>query len=118
LIAGAVGAALALVALYDATRLPEILEKAALCGEHLLQHRSESPQGLRAWKNCGEEMLVGFSHGAAGIAYALLKLYQATGQNSFREAAVEAEAYETSVFSPQVSNWPDFRTPRTEQGGK
>ncbi len=117
LISGAAGAALALLALYRAARLPEALDKAVLCGEHLLQHRSASRQGPRAWKTLGkEEMVTGFSHGAAGIAYALLKLYEATGESSFREAAVEAEAYETSVFQPEVSNWPDFRVPRTEKG--
>ena len=92
LLSGAAGAALALLALYRATQLPEALEKAVLCGEHLLQHRSASQQGPRAWKTISEEMLTGFSHGAAGIAYALLKLYEATGENSFREAALEAEA--------------------------
>jgi lantibiotic modifying enzyme len=110
------GAALALLALYRATRLPEALDKAALCGEHLLQHRSASRQGPRAWKTLGEEMLTGFSHGAAEIAYALLKLYEATGERSFREAALEAEAFESSVFLPEVSNWPDFRFPPTEHG--
>ena len=116
LISGAAGAALALLALYRATRLPEVLEKAALCGEHLLQYRSASRQGPRAWKTISEEILTGFSHGAAGIAYALLKLYEATGESSFREAAVEAEAYESSVFLPEVSNWPDFRYPPDGQG--
>ena len=116
LISGAAGAALALLALYRMTRLPQILAKAARCGEHLLQHRSESRQGPRAWKTFKGEMLTGFSHGAAGIAYALLKLYEATGESSFREAAVEAEAYETSVFLPEVYNWPDFRTGPTAQG--
>jgi class II lanthipeptide synthase len=116
LLSGAAGAALALLALYRATRLPEALEKAALCGEHLLQHRSASRQGPRAWKTISEEILTGFSHGAAGIAYALLKLYEATGESSFREAAVEAEAFESSVFLPEVSNWPDFRYPPTEAG--
>ena len=116
LISGAAGAVLALLALYRATRLPEALDKAALCGEHLLQHRAASRQGPRAWITLGEEMLTGFSHGAAGIAYALLKLYEATGEGSFREAAQEAEAYETSVFMPEVSNWPDFRHPPAKQG--
>ena len=116
LISGAAGAALALLALYRATRVPEILAKAAQCGEHLLQHRSEGRQGPRAWKTFKGQMLTGFSHGAAGIAYALLKLYEATGESSFREAAVEAEAYETSVFLPNVYNWPDFRTGPTAQG--
>jgi len=116
LISGAAGAALALLALYRATRLPEALDKAAMCGEHLLQHRSAGREGLRAWKTLGDQMLTGLSHGAAGIAYALLKLYEATGESSFREAALEAEAYETSVFQPEASNWPDFRNPPTELG--
>ncbi len=116
LLSGAAGAALALLALHRATRLPEALDKAVLCGEHLLQYREPSRQGPRAWKTVREEMLTGFSHGAAGIAYALLKLYEATGKSSFREAALEAEAYETSVFLHEVSNWPDFRNPPTEQG--
>jgi type 2 lantibiotic biosynthesis protein LanM len=116
LLMGAAGAALALLALYRATRVPEALDKAVLCGMHLLQHRSESRHGPRAWKTLGEEMLTGFSHGAAGIAYALLKLYEATGESSFREAALEAEAYESSVFMPEVSNWPDFRYSPTEPG--
>jgi len=116
LVRGAAGAALALLAFYRATRLPEALDKAVLCGKHLLQHRSESRQGPRAWKTLKEEMLTGFSHGAAGIGYALLKLYEATGESSFREAALEAEAYESSVFLPEVSNWPDFRHSPTAQG--
>jgi type 2 lantibiotic biosynthesis protein LanM len=117
LISGAAGAALALLALYRVTRLPEALDKAVLCGEHLLQHRWESRQGPRAWKTIkSEEILTGFSHGAAGIAYALLKLYEASGENSFREAALEAQAYETSVFLPEVSNWPDFRQQSGERG--
>ena len=105
------------MALYRATKLLEVLDKAVLCGEHLLQHRSESRHGPRAWKTLSrKEMLTGFSHGAAGIAYALLKLYEATGESSFREAALEAVAYETSVFLPEVSNWPDFRQQPSEGG--
>jgi type 2 lantibiotic biosynthesis protein LanM len=116
LISGAAGAALALLALYRATSLPEVLDKAVLCGEHLLQHREPSRQGPRAWKTSKEEMPTGLSHGAAGIAYALLKLYEATGKSSFREAALEAEAYETGVFMPEVSNWPNFLVPPTDKG--
>ena len=117
LLSGAAGAALSLLTLYRATRLPEALDKAILCGEHLLQHRSPSREGPRAWKTISNEQpLTGFSHGAAGIAYALLKLYEATGESSFRDAAVEAETYETSVFQAEASNWPDFREPPTENG--
>jgi type 2 lantibiotic biosynthesis protein LanM len=116
LMTGAAGAALGLLALHRATRLPEALDKAVLCGEHLLEHRSASPPGPRAWKTLRGKMLTGFSHGAAGIAYALLKLYEVTNESSFLEAALEAEAYESSVFLPEVCNWPDIHIPPTEQG--
>jgi len=116
LMMGAAGAALALLALYRATGIPEVLAKATMCGEQLLQHRTPSREGPRAWKTVTEKMLTGFSHGAAGIAYALLKLYESTGEGSFLEAALEAQAYETSVFLADDSNWPDFRQP-TGKGG-
>ncbi len=53
--------------------------------------------------------LTGFSHGAAGIAWSLSELFQATQDARFREAAQEARRYENSHFSPAYSNWPDFR---------
>lgn len=110
-IAGAAGAALGLLALYHVTHDQEALEKAALCGEHLLQRRTPNPQGPRAWKTFWEHPATGFAHGAAGMAYTLLKLYAATGNDAFREAAIEAEEYEDSVFLHDVSNWPDFSRP-------
>jgi lantibiotic modifying enzyme len=54
--------------------------------------------------------LTGFSHGAAGIAWALLELFDVTGVERFRRVAGEAIAYERSVFSAEQSNWPDFRS--------
>jgi lantibiotic modifying enzyme len=57
----------------------------------------------------GDRPLTGFSHGAAGIAYALLRLYEACGEERFRDAADEAIEYERSVFSPADGNWPDLR---------
>jgi lantibiotic modifying enzyme len=88
LVMGTAGAALAMLAWYRKTNLAESLDKAVLCGEHVLKHRSERPQGPRAWKTVGGRMFTGFSHGSAGISLALLKLYQVTGHSAFREAAV------------------------------
>src|SRR5205823_11480768 len=63
--------------------------------------------GYRAWET-GGGLSTGFSHGVAGIAYALLRLYEITGAAELIEAAEEAIAYETSVFSAEVGNWPDL----------
>lgn len=53
--------------------------------------------------------LTGFSHGTAGIAWALVELYNVTKEKKYHEAAQEAFAYERAWFSSQYGNWPDLR---------
>jgi lantibiotic modifying enzyme len=57
----------------------------------------------------GPRPLAGFAHGAAGIAWALLELAAATGNERYRVAARLAIDYERSLYSPQAQNWPDLR---------
>jgi lantibiotic modifying enzyme len=109
LLLGAAGTVLSLLALQSCRPAPELLERAVWCGEHLLAHQVESPTGGRAWRTLNQGLLTGFSHGAAGIAYALFRLYQATGISRFHTAAVDAVRYEQSVFSGEAGNWPDLR---------
>ncbi|NER27310.1 MAG: type 2 lantipeptide synthetase LanM [Symploca sp. SIO1C4] len=105
---GSAGAILGLLTLYDANQNPVILEQALECGYHLLDHRSLSKSGFRAWATLEEQLATGISHGAAGIAYALARLYKTTQEKVFLEAAEEAIAYERSVFSPTTGNWSDM----------
>jgi type 2 lantibiotic biosynthesis protein LanM len=107
---GAAGTILGLLALYQITFEPAVLAQAIACGHHLLNNRVASNCGYRAWATVNGKLLTGFSHGAAGIAYALLRLYTITQDVVFLEAAEEAIAYERSVFSPEAGNWPDFRS--------
>jgi type 2 lantibiotic biosynthesis protein LanM len=109
IISGAAGAILGLLALHNISLDPEVLNKAITCGNHLLNSRVVSDSGYRTWATVDGKLLTGFSHGAAGIAYALLRLYKASGETAFLEAAEEAIAYERSVFIPEQGNWPDFR---------
>lgn len=109
IISGAAGAILALLALYNDVNDSEVLEQAIICGHHLLNNRCVSETGHRSWVTFEGKLLTGFSHGAAGIAFALLRLYQASGEVAFLEAAHEAIAYERSVFISEDKNWPDFR---------
>jgi hypothetical protein len=53
--------------------------------------------------------LTGMSHGASGIAVALLELHTVTGRPLFLEAARGAFAYEDSLFDAKMRNWPDLR---------
>ncbi|BAZ21327.1 hypothetical protein NIES4073_22050 [Kalymmatonema gypsitolerans NIES-4073] len=109
IISGSAGAILGLLSLYQAKPDPAVLERATALGYHLLINRTKSDSGFRAWATLEGKLATGFSHGAAGIAYALLRLYKITQETVFLEAAEEAIAYERSVFSPSAGNWQDVR---------
>jgi lantibiotic modifying enzyme len=106
---GVAGAALGLLTLYTATGDRAILAQAVACGERLLATRQAGPTAGAAWATLDGALLSGFAHGAAGIAYALLRLAAATGDDRFHAAAAEALAYESALFDPAAGNWPDLR---------
>lgn len=100
LLLGSGGALLNLLAIYQATGDERMLDRAILCGEHLLNHRVISDTGHHAWPTIIEgQLLTGFSHGAAGIAYALLRLYDATMDSRFLMAGADGIAFEHKVLS-------------------
>ena len=105
---GAAGAILGLLTLYEATGDSAVLKKAALCGDHLLRKQEAAGKGA-AWRAINGKFMTGFSHGAAGIALALLRLSEASGEERFHRAARQAIAFEDSVFDVTENNWPDFR---------
>jgi type 2 lantibiotic biosynthesis protein LanM len=88
-----------------------LLSAARLCGERLLQQQQPQNTGV-GWKTEVDSIqpLTGFSHGNAGIAWALLKLAAWSGEARFRSGAESAIAYERGTFSAAEANWPDYRT--------
>lgn len=113
LFSGAAGAILGLLAVHETGGCREALEKALSCGRHLLENRVISDKSGYAWPTLNGKLLTGFSHGAAGIAYALLRLFQVTGSGIFQDAAAGAVLYENSCFSPEAGNWYDFRSEKS-----
>ena len=110
LLLGTGGALVSLLTVYEATQDRQMKDLAVLCGEHLRNGRSQSSSGHYAWPTSGEKrLLTGFSHGAAGIAYSLLRLYEMTEDERYLAAAKDGIAYEQSVFSVKENNWPDWR---------
>ena len=77
-VGGTAGAALGLLALYEAVPDPKVLARAVTCGQHLIETRTATETGHRAWVTEDGLRTTGFSHGTAGIAYALLRLYEHT----------------------------------------
>jgi type 2 lantibiotic biosynthesis protein LanM len=115
-IAGSAGGILGLLALYRKTQSKDALAKAVACGEHLLRQPRLGEVGQRSWAILGisERPLTGFSHGAAGFAYALSSLAKVSGREEFEVAAQECLTYESQCYQAELFNWPDLR--RVEDG--
>lgn len=104
-ITGCAGIVLALVALYEATSDEVALSKAVTAGERLLDTRIQTDHGV-AWNTLSpDNPSLGMSHGVGGIAYALFRLAEVTGEDRFREVADRAIAYERSRFRPPRADW-------------
>jgi lantibiotic biosynthesis protein len=86
------------------------LEAAVLHGDLLLTEAIRAEDGWSWQASPGAHRLTGFSHGTAGIGWALLELWSATGEARFRTGALEAFRYERCRFHPTERNWPDLRT--------
>ncbi len=104
-VGGAAGAILGLLTLHDATGDTIALEKATACGWHLLRNHRVKTGG----EGESKLFLAGFSHGAGGIAYALERLADASGEKDFSTAAMEWIAYERGLFDSNAGNWLDLR---------
>jgi lantibiotic modifying enzyme len=109
-IMGSAGCILSLLALSRVRPSPLLDELMLACGERLLAEAEPQAVGL-GWriKLAGNRVLAGISHGAAGIALALLRLFDRTGDARFRDAALGAVAFERSLFAEAEQNWPDLR---------
>jgi type 2 lantibiotic biosynthesis protein LanM len=109
-IAGSAGCIGSLLTLYQERRSPEILAAAKACGTHLIAGAKPTPLGV-GWIIPKQTVpLSGFAHGAAGIAWALFRLAELTGEKRFKETADAAIAYERTLFDHHTANWRDLRT--------
>lgn len=116
IVSGAAGCILSLLSLHHCTASARTLDLALQCGERLLATAQPQDHGI-GWlvPALAPEPMLGFSHGAAGIALALGTLSTASGQERFRAAAHAALAYERSRFVPDRGNWPDLRAQQPDQ---
>jgi len=115
IIGGAAGAISGLCAIDRRLGSDRFLDEARRLGEHLLTHAHRSGGGW-SWTtmppmgSAPQKDLAGYSHGAAGIALALLDLHRRTNDARFLEGALGGFAYERACFSHEHHNWPDFRS--------
>jgi len=108
IISGSAGLILVLLSIYEKTKNSDLLEKAIIAGEHLLSSATKEGDEILKWP-MEKDFLTGFSHGVAGVGYALMKLGSISGKKEFKQAAEKAMGYERKTFCPEEGNWPDFR---------
>ena len=108
---GSSGGIAALSCLYECRPSDILLETMIKCGDWLIQNAKSMEKGL-GWiiTSMGCVPLAGFSHGAAGVSWALSKLFSYTKEERFIKVAWEAIKYERTLFSTQAGNWHDLRS--------
>ncbi|HEY6989665.1 MAG TPA: lanthionine synthetase LanC family protein, partial [Bryobacteraceae bacterium] len=110
-ISGSAGAIPVLLRIHQKYPGDSLMDLAVRHGERLLRTAHRNGEGW-TWNTLSASAgrhLTGFSHGTAGIAWALLELFRAVGNTEYRVAAGHALAYERTEFSQMHRNWPDFR---------
>jgi lantibiotic biosynthesis protein len=108
---GSAGSIVALLALADTFDDRGLIKDAVGVGEELIRCATVTRHGW-SWAIPGRRYphhLCGLSHGAAGIGWALLELFAATGDERFRAGATGAYAYERSWLDARSGTWPDLR---------
>lgn len=110
IVSGSAGCLIVLLALHRLLPSDRILPIAVRCGDRLLEKALPMQTGV-GWpvKGLSKTPLTGFSRGAAGIAWALMELWALTKEARFFRTALEATAWERSLFLPEAGNWPDLR---------
>lgn len=105
--AGCIAGLLSLDACHPSAQLRDVMTR---CGDQLLRSASRDC-GRSCWfsADTAEKPLTGFSHGAAGIAWALSRLHSAFGESRFRSLALEGIEFERAEFCTEQNNWPDYR---------
>ena len=110
LVYGNAGAILALLNLYDLTGEEEYLRIADLAGEKLFASQQFEENTRKGWLGAGSKYpLAGFSHGVAGIAYSLVKLWSYTQKEKYLQAVVASIRFENSLYDDKIGNWKDER---------
>jgi lantibiotic modifying enzyme len=106
--AGSIIGLLELAATFDD---PRLVDDALVAGNALIERATVTRHGW-SWATPGRRYprhLCGISHGAAGIGWALIELFAATGDDRFRTGATGAFDYERSWLDPRSGTWPDLR---------
>ena len=116
IVSGCAGAILALLKLYRMNNEKSTLDKAIACGNKLLNSKRYKYNDHESWignnfkQSTNVAPLTGFSHGAAGFAYALDALAKASSIDDFKQASEETAKYENQFYTHDTHNWTSIKS--------
>jgi type 2 lantibiotic biosynthesis protein LanM len=113
IVGGSAGLIETLMCLHARTSSERALRLARRAGDRLVERARRMEHGVGWFTRIETDTpITGFSHGAAGISFALYDLFRATGDERYRQTALEAIRYEHTRFVPAQGNWSDPADPR------
>jgi class II lanthipeptide synthase len=112
-IGGSAGTCGVLLAAHRLTGEAGLLQSAVRFAEHVLAKRIECETGYGWPSRNSRAPLTGFSHGAAGIGWALINVGHCADRPDFVRAGMKAFEYERSLYSN--AGWPDLRETAAEE---
>ncbi|MVT10605.1 lanthionine synthetase LanC family protein [Chitinophaga tropicalis] len=110
LLSGHAGNLFVISYLYSHTGNEQLLQLLRSIYDLLIAHARIAPEGLK-WDNekFAYDSLTGFSHGAAGIAYAMLQTGNYIKDEGLHYLARQALLYEMMYYDEERNNWMDLR---------
>jgi lantibiotic modifying enzyme len=120
LISGTAGSVPALVLGHRHTGDDRMAVAAARAAGWLLRSARKTRTGW-SWRSPNfrhQRDLTGLSHGAAGVAVALVQAVRLTGEEAFAAGARNAMRYENRWLSVEEGNWQDFRRHTDDPRGR
>ncbi|MGE6964332.1 type 2 lanthipeptide synthetase LanM [Bacillus thuringiensis] len=112
IIGGTAGILLVVIKFYELTNDNNVLNIAKLCGDYLIKEATHISPNKVGWKGKSKKILTGFSHGNAGIVFALQRLYTYEKDNEIVNMIEKAMSFENHSKVNQF--WNDLRETNTQ----
>ncbi|MEM7186865.1 MAG: type 2 lanthipeptide synthetase LanM, partial [Bacteroidota bacterium] len=106
---GSAGLLLGLTKLYAVRKQATVLDQIEMTAQYLLEI-ARRPGNNGIVPTYDGKPVTGLSHGASGVALALLKAYGATGNAQYLEVAEAHIQFEEERFDEDAQNYPDYRS--------
>lgn len=112
---GSSGLLLSLVKLYRLTDEQAVFDRILLTADYLLRNCQNTAQGENLVPTYGNRAITGISHGASGVALALLRAFECTGDERYKLAATAQLDFEEKMYDPEAANYPTYKSTEDEK---